>query len=133
MGPYRANSYLANNPLSYNFPTLHQAYFTGIQAKASFLNGDSTVVNSSSNTMRNFNTNYYKVGSATDYTATPSYLTGRISEILVYSGTLTETQTLHRLRATWPPNGTYNHFCQQAILTNLVIHKTFMKNIKYIK
>jgi hypothetical protein len=92
LGPYRANSYLANNPPSYNFATLHQAYFTGTQAKASFLNGDSTVVNSASNTMGNFNINYYKVGSATDYTDTPSYLTGRISEILVYSGTLTDTQ-----------------------------------------
>jgi hypothetical protein len=47
---------------------------------------------SASNTAGNFNINYFAIGSATDYTDGPSYLTGMISEILVYSGTLTTTQ-----------------------------------------
>ena len=92
MGPYRHAVYLANNPSSYNVPTVWQAGFTGTQSKASFLNGNSTVTNSASNTMGNFNINYYAIGGATAYTDGPSYLTGKMSEILIYSGTLTATQ-----------------------------------------
>jgi hypothetical protein len=80
---------LANDPASYDYATVWQAGYTGTQSKASFLNGNSTVTNSASNTAGNFNIQYFAIGAATDYTDGPSYLTGRIAEILVYSGTLT--------------------------------------------
>jgi hypothetical protein len=93
LAPYRHGVYLTgNNPATYNFPTVWQAGYTGTQAKASFLNGNSTTTQSASNTAGNFNINYFTIGSNSDYTDAPSFLTGRISEILVYSGTLTSDQ-----------------------------------------
>lgn len=91
MGPYRNGNYLANNPSGYNIPFVWESWFDGTNRYATFLNGASTVTNSNSST-GNFNIGFYAVGHNTNPADTPATLTGNISEILVYKGTLTTAQ-----------------------------------------
>jgi hypothetical protein len=55
LGPYRSYVYLSNDPASFDFLTVWRADFSSNQAHATFLNGNSTVVQSASNNMGNFN------------------------------------------------------------------------------
>lgn len=92
-GPYRANQYVANNPATYDYPTLWQAWFDGSTvARTTFLDGDNTTTRTGGGTTASFAIGYYKVGCNNNYTDLPSYLTGKISEILVYGNVLTATQ-----------------------------------------
>jgi hypothetical protein len=94
MGPFRGYQYVTNNPSAYQLALIWEAWFDGTKANASFLNGDSTVSPSNSNTpnQANFDINFYAVGNNTDPTDAPSTLHGNISEILVYNTDLTSFQ-----------------------------------------
>jgi hypothetical protein len=92
LAPYRNGVYLTNNPPAYSTPYIWEGWFDGTKAYATFLNGNSTNI-SSVNSVNNFNIGYYAVGlNPNPGDATASTLNGKISEILVYNGTLTTIQ-----------------------------------------
>lgn len=91
--PYRNRTdTTANDPSSYNYNTVWHGGYLGSTVYSSFLNGDSTLLRSGSTTNSPFNINYYKIGSNTNNSDLRGFLTGKISEIIVYDTALTTLQ-----------------------------------------
>lgn len=86
------NPYISNNSSAYNLPLIWESWYDGTTAFSTFLNGSSTVIKSSGSSGV-FNINFYSIGLNTNPTDTNSIFVGNISEILIYNGTLTTSQS----------------------------------------
>jgi hypothetical protein len=89
--PYRNNSYVNNNPSGYNIPLIWDGWFDGSKGNVYFLNGDSTTTANYIST-GNFDIQHFAIGNSTRVPQTTDALKGKISEILVYNGTLTQSE-----------------------------------------
>lgn len=90
MGPNRQGERITNTPSATNLPLIWEAWFDATTEYTTFLNGNSTSTISKILTKSNtgaFNITDYAVGCHTS--PTDGAFTGKISEILVYNGTMT--------------------------------------------
>lgn len=113
---YRSRSLALQNPTAYDTPLIWEGWFDGSNANMTYLNGSSTTTTIANSTV-NFAINFYALGNNTGTSdSTNAYLTGKISEVLVYKGTLTTEQVQQTeaylaykwgLQATLPSNSPY--------------------------
>lgn len=85
--PYRNGTSVTNNPATANVPYLTECWFDGTTEYATVQQGSSTVINTTAS-IGNFAISFYSVGTNPNVADTAGFLTGYISEILVYNTAL---------------------------------------------
>ena len=89
LGPYRGGTYQSNNPAAYSTPLLWECWFDGTNMYSTVQNGASTVLNTTANSGA-FGISFYNVGNNPNTADTNGPFYGYISEIVVYSTSLTQ-------------------------------------------
>ena len=95
MGPYRNNISLTTLPpaSTASLPTIWQAWFVDKIANAKYFeNGTVKSSNVSNDSFTSFDIQHYAIGSNTDGSDLYGWFNGKISEILVYNSTLTNSE-----------------------------------------
>lgn len=91
-GVYRNGSFTAgNNPPLNNFETIWFGQTQSSVMTSSFLNGDATIDRTTTTTATNYSFTFFTVGSNTNRLDTPSFFSGKISEILLFKGALSNS------------------------------------------
>jgi hypothetical protein len=90
VGPYRNGTYTANDPPSYSTPYLWEAWYDGTNQNATVQKGNTTSIGSNASS-GNFGITFYTVA-ANPNTGDLHYLTGSISEIIIYNRSLSTTE-----------------------------------------
>lgn len=90
VGPYRNGTYTANDPPSNSTPYLWEAWYDGTNQNATVQKGNTTSIGSNASS-GNFGITFYTVA-ANPNTGDAHYLTGSISEIIIYNRSLSTTE-----------------------------------------
>jgi hypothetical protein len=125
LAAYRGNyTRINNDPSAYDIPLIWEFWFDGTYVNNNFLNGDLTTQPKSANNSGSFSISSYSIGGEinTDINnLSTHYFYGKISEILVYRGTMTtgdvqKTEAYlakkYGLKSTLPTSNPYRNLIQ---------------------